>query len=130
MTYQFAPIQSAVLGGFIAITDLLLRPGQAGGGVEGLMLYFVQGIMIYGVYHFQTSSGFCGGAKSKIMKEGDLSHLLMKSGLATFVLWGTDQLLRPANIVNLPLQALKFLIQGAILYHVFAYTPAPSTVPK
>ena len=124
MTYDFAPVQSAVLGGFIALTDILLRPGQQGGGVEGLLLYFVQGVMVYGVYHFQTSSGFCGSKKASDM---DAQNLIMKAGLATFVLWGTDQFLRPENVVNLPMQAFKFLIQGAILYHVFAFTPTKRT---
>lgn len=123
--YDFAPVQSAVLGGFIALTDILLKPGRQGGGVEALLLFGVQALMVYGVYVFQTSSGFCGSA-AKQRFDQDWSHILMKTGLGMVILWGTDQFLRPSTITNAWMQMLKFLIQGAILYHVYGYTASHS----
>lgn len=113
--FTFAPIQAVVMGSMIALTDVLLRPGFAGGGLEAILLYVAQTTILYVAFKFQSSD--C--RRSKATDNFDFGKMVMKVGLGTMILFLTDMVLRPEHVTNIWMQFLKFIIQGSIMWHVF-----------
>lgn len=130
--YTFAPLQSIVMGAFIAITDVLLLPGQKD-GLESVIMYLVQVVMLYIVFQIQGGGApLCGIGPRRSGPEIDWATLFVKTMIGTMVLWVTDLILRPANIQTLWLNGIKFIIQGSIMWHVFNYDSKdePSSDPS
>lgn len=118
MNYTFAPVQSAIMGAFIAITDVLLRPGLQV-GIQALLMYLVQATMLYVVFQMQKGSSPLCNIGPRSGGSIDFGSVFMKALLGTMILWLTDLVLRPQYVNNMWIQFLKFLIQGSIIWHVY-----------
>lgn len=116
-SYQMAPMQSIVMGAFIAITDVLLTPGLKN-GLESFLMYSVQGFLLYFVFQVQSDKNpLCSiGTRGD---SGDFGKVFMKTMLGVLMLWITDMLLRPQQVRNLWIQFIKFIIQGSLIWHIF-----------
>lgn len=128
--FTFAPIQSAVMGAMIALTDVLLRPGLGDkGGLEKFFLYTAQTFILLIVFNVQGgTSPLCNIGNSSSYKMGDKSfgRTLMKVGFGTMILFISDALLRPEHVENMWIQFIKFLIQGSLMWHIFNHDFAVS----
>lgn len=129
MTYQFALIESFVMGAVIALTDVLLRPNVEGkGGLEQIFLFLVQATILGVVYQVQTESGILCSSKppaGTTPKRGDHNKML-KVVFGGVLLYVTDAILRPMHVTNLWMQGVKFVIQGSLVYHMYSHNWADS----
>lgn len=117
-SYTVAIGPSIVMGAFIAVTDILLKPRMKE-GLESLLMYVVQAFSLYMVFQVQNkNSPLCNIGPSR-GGEVDMGKALMKTLLGTGVLWLTDLMLRPAHFENMWIQGIKFLIQGSVIWHIY-----------
>ena len=125
-SYTVAIGPSLVMGAFIGVTDLLLKPGMKN-GLESFLMYTVQAFTLYMVFQVQSkNSPLCNIGPTR-GGEVDMGKALMKTVLGTGVLWFTDLILRPAHVENLWMQFIKFLIQGSVIWHIYNHQFMDST---
>lgn len=124
MTYQFALIESIVMGSVIALTDILLRPGvESKGNLEQIFLYLAQAVITGVVYQAQVGSSMFGCPdKATQKRESAGSHKkMLKVIFGAGLLFITDAVLRPMHVNNLWMQGVKFVIQGSLIFHMYKH---------
>lgn len=121
---------SALLGGTLLVTDLVLRP-QFSEGFEEFVLFAIQGMASSYVYSAYQGSGMAVGcnADNEVEATGsDMSELLVVGIASGGIIAITDKFIKPQMFGSAGGSTIKFLVQGGILAYFISSAQARAMV--